>query len=101
MPNRQFEDSRWFPTRNQLENPDKLMSTLRQVLQQHYALVDQFDAYRKAHPPAQSSTSGPPPGSGPTDSMLCGLFVTPVDVQALADGATLKFVKKNGNFTFS
>jgi len=103
MSSRQSESmgSRWFPTKDQLADPEKLLSTMRQVLQQHYALVDDFAKYRKENPPKAPAPSGPPPGSGPTDSMLLGLRVAPVDVNTLANGATLKFVKAAGNFQFS
>lgn len=93
-------DSRWFPTRNQLDDPEKLLSTLRQVLTQHYNLVDTFNEYKKMNPPAPASPATPP-GSGPADTMLLGLPVAPVDTATLANGATLKFVKAAGNFQFS
>jgi hypothetical protein len=73
---------------------------------QHYALSDQFAALQSkqgttgATTPNTSASSGPPPGSGPTDTMLLGLHVAPVDTTTLADGATLKYSKKNGNFVF-
>ena len=96
---------RWYPSRNQLKDPESLERTLRQVLHQHYTLQDQFAALLKAKSvaaaPTTSAPAGPPPGSGPTDTMLCGLYVAPIDTTKLADGATLKYSKTNGNFHFS
>lgn len=97
---------RWYPSKEQLKDPESLERTLRQVLHQHYTLQDQFAALQRDQikaPAASSTTSagGPPPGSGPTDTMLCGLHVAPVDTTKLANGATLKYSKVNGNFEFS
>jgi hypothetical protein len=108
VPNLQSKSSkssgqRWFPSKQQL-SPEKLEQTLRQVLTQHYALQDKFDAlHAQVNAPSPSATgrTGPPPGSGPSDTMLLGLRVVPVDTQTLANGATLKFNKVNGNFSFS
>lgn len=97
-------ESRWFPTSNQLKEPGAIERAFRQLLIQHYTLVDQHNtlANKVGTLAAKSQPrSGPPPGSGPTDSMLLGLPVTPVDSQTLTDGATLKFSKKTGTFTFS
>jgi hypothetical protein len=96
------QSQRWFPTRQQLKDTDKdpgaLERAFRQLLTQHYALQDQVNLMRvNGHGPIASST-GPPPGCGPTDTMILGLRVAPVDVQTLADGTKLTWVKKDGNF---
>lgn len=92
-------NNRWYPNKTQLKDVDATHRAFKQVLDQHYALVDKINAMQeKAGTPA---TKGPPPGSGPTDTQICGLFVAPVDVQTLANGATLKFDKASGNFKFS
>jgi hypothetical protein len=90
---------RWFPTQAQLSDPSTLERTLRQVLTQHYDLVEQVRAM-KAPKPAEAEKAGPPPGSGPTDSMLLGLRVAPVNAKTLADGAKLTYVKASGNLQF-
>jgi hypothetical protein len=53
----------------------------------------------KANRPA--SVTAPPPGAGPTDSILLGLPVTPIDANTLATGAALKFNKAKGTLEFS
>jgi hypothetical protein len=78
-----------------------MLTTLRQVLNQHYALTDQVNALSKQASDPPAAPSGPPPGCGPADSQICGLRVVPVDTQKLANGATLKFNKNSGNFEFS
>jgi len=90
--------SRWFPTVSQLKDPVSTERSFRQVLNHVYELQDKLSAMQ---PASGGSPTGPPAGSGPSDSMLLGLRVAPVDVQTLADGATLKFSKKDGNFKFS
>jgi hypothetical protein len=96
------KDSRWFPSKEQLKDPVKLERSFRQLLSQHYDLQDRFSAlHAQVQDQSSKQSSGPPPGSGPTDSMILGLRVAPVDVQTLADGAALKFSKKDGNFKFS
>ena len=91
----------WYPTQAQLADPEKIERAFRNLLDLHYALekhvVNLTDHIAKTTKP----TTGPPPGSGPSDSMLLGLRVAPVDTSTLADGATLKFSKKNGNLQFS
>ena len=108
MPPSDPKQSRWYPTTAQLGDTSALERTLRQVLTQHYALVDRVNAMEAggAAKGKEASTgakaAGPfPPGSGPADSYLLGLPVTPVDVETLADGATLKYVAKQRTFTFS
>ena len=97
----QNRPSRYFPTTDKLGSPRNLLSVFQQVLTQHYKLRDDFDKYRAANPPSTGEKkSGPPLGSGPTDTQICGLFVQPVDTSTLADGATLKFDKKSGTFHF-
>ena len=99
-------DSRWFPTTEQMKDPVALERTLRQVLTQHYALQDEVNRMKAAGAGAATGASagaskGAPPGSGPSDTMLLGLRVAPVDSETLADGAALKWNKAQGNFEFS
>jgi hypothetical protein len=94
---------RWFPTQSQLSDPSNLERTLRQILTQHYALQDRVNASQAEHTVGQTSKAvkkGPPPGCGPSDTQILGLRVAPIDVQQLADGAQLTFVKNAGNFQF-
>jgi len=92
--------SRWYPTTAQLKDPSSLERTMRQVLEQHYALQDRYDALAAKVNAPTTAPQGPPPGCGPTDSQICGLFVAPVDPKALADGAKLTWTKATGNFVF-
>jgi len=96
------QSSRFFPTLSQVSTPEALERTLRQVLTQHYTLVDQHNALKAQvnSPDPPPKGKGFPPGSGPADSMICGLRVLPVDVQTLANGATLKWNAKAGLFYF-
>lgn len=95
---------RWYPSKQQLAKPEELERAMRQVLKQHYDLVDRhndlLDRVGKLSV-AGGTSSQFPPGSGPADTLLLGLRVLPVDTQTLADGATLKFVKAQANFQFS
>jgi hypothetical protein len=100
---------RWYPTKSQLTDIDATHRTLKQVLDQFYALQDSHDALQKqvagmasAASPASTSTGSPfPPGSGPSDTKILGLNVAPIDTETLANGATLKFNKAGGNFVVS
>jgi hypothetical protein len=98
------KSSRWYPTSSQLKDPEWTERSFRQMLKQHYDLQDQVNGMREQ---MASDTRGrgkkpdaPPPGSGPSDSMLLGLRVAPVDSATLADGTTLTYVKAAGNFQF-
>lgn len=100
MPDRQ-SSGRWYPTPDKLSKPEDIRAMLKEVLDRHYALADKFEAYKKANPPrTDEERKGPPPGSGPLDTQICGLFVQPIDTQALADGTKLTYVKSAGNFQF-
>src|SRR6266852_6044419 len=89
---------RWYPSTSQLKDVNATHRAFKQVLDQHYALVDKLNAMEeKSSLPEQK---GPPPGSGPSDTQLLGLFVKPIDVQTLADGVKLTFVKSQGHFEF-
>jgi len=89
---------RWYPTERDLGNPRDLRQTLKQVLDQHYALLDHVNSLEASQTTNGGASS--PAAQGPSNTMLLGLRVAPVDVQTLADGAALKFSKKNGNFFF-
>jgi hypothetical protein len=95
----QQKSSRWYPTAQQLKDPQATESAFRQLLQQHYALQDRFDALH-AQVNAPAIVTGPLPGHGPSDTMLCGLYVQPVDTASLADGTKLTYSAENGNFLF-
>ena len=116
------QQSNWYPTRNQVSSPETLLASFKQLLDQHYALQQQvlqmqassrinLGAGANALPPGGRTSpgatpnepvpaAGPPPGSGPTDTQILGLHVLPINPSTLANGATLKYVKKSGNFQF-
>lgn len=101
---RSNSNSKWYPSADQLKDPAATQRTMKQVLDQLYAMQDQHAALAASHAALAAKTdakqSGPPPGSGPTDTQLCGLRVAPVDANSLANGATLKYNKASGNFSF-
>lgn len=96
---------RWYPSATQFKDSAATEQAFRRLLDMHYDLMESHTVLREqmAAPDAAAGkpSSGSPPGSGPTDSRILGLPVAPVDIQTLADGATLKFSKKGGNFSFS
>lgn len=93
--------NRWYPSRDQLKDVDATHRAFRQLLDQHYALVDRLNAMEQTGKSiAGTPAAGPPPGSGPTDTQLLGLRVAPVDTNTLANGAVLTFDKASGNFKF-
>src|SRR5271170_7451365 len=88
MPSSRQAPGRWYPTEQQLGTPKDVHTAFWQLLEQHYALQDQVTKLTaQAQKPAGGATDSPPPGSGPTDSMICGLLVQPVDSKNLANGA--------------
>lgn len=97
--------SNWYPTLEQLKDPAATHRAFKQTLDQFYVLQDSHAKLQASHDALaakvpDTSKGGPPPGSGPTDTQLLGLRVVPVDSQSLANGATLKYNKANGNFEF-
>ena len=96
------KQSRWYPAADQLKDPVASARTLKQVLDQLYALQDSHAALTAqvgaSATGAGKGASASPPGSGPTATQLCGLRVAPINTDTLANGATLKYNKANGNF---
>jgi len=88
---------RWYPQTDQVNSPAALQRTLKQVLDQHYALQDQVKGMQ---PPAAAPATAPASTSGPSSTQFLGLPVAPIDTATLADGATLTWDKKNGTFKF-
>ena len=97
--------NRWYPTQDQLKDPQATQRAMKQVLDQLYSLQDAHaklsadHAALKAKVP-DASKNPFPPGSGPTDTVLLGLPVVSVDTNSLANGAALKYNKSSGNFSF-
>jgi hypothetical protein len=100
----QSKGSHWYPTISQMSDPQSIHRMMKQVLDQFYALQDSHDKLQQAHASLQekvsAKSSGPPPGSGPADTMLLGLRVAPVDTNSLANGAALKYNSSTNNFSF-
>lgn len=120
--------AKWYPQMDQVKDASSIQRTLKQVLDQHYALQDQYSALKASHeemvatattgkgttqaasasvssasaaPRTQITKGNSAMSGGPTNTTICGLPVQPVDVQTLANGATLKFNKTAGRFEFS
>lgn len=100
MPPVQSKGQRWFPSQQQLRDPSSLERSFRQLLEKHYSLQDQFDAMREQMAKPASTKPATTTNSGPADTKLLGLNVEPVDTTSLANGATLKYNKARGTFSF-
>lgn len=101
MAERQQASGRWYPSSHQLKDASSTEQAFRRLLDMHYDLVESHTALQgQATKPTENTAAGPPPGSGPTDTMLLGLRVVPVDVSTLANGATLKWNRTKGQFEF-
>lgn len=90
--------SRWFPSQEQLKDPNSLQQVFQQLLTKHYALQDHVE---KLVNPVKGEGAAPAATDTPTGTKILGLHVVPVDTQTLDDGAMLKFDKKAGNFKFT
>jgi hypothetical protein len=85
----------WYPSIDQLKDPVSLERTIRQILKQHYDLVNKMKSQS-----VTSSKESMESGNGPADTKLLGLYVEPVDTDSLDNGATLKFNKSRNTFSF-
>lgn len=91
--------NRWYPSIDQMKDPETSMRMMKQVLDLHYALEDKVTAMQSPKKGSVAPTKGaPPPGCGPADTQILGLRVAPVDVSTLADGTRLTWVKAQGHF---
>jgi hypothetical protein len=90
--------NRWFPTKVQVSDPESVERTMRQTLTQLYSLQDQHNALKAQVSKPAAVPTGSPPGSGPTDTQICGLPVAPVDTSQIGDGSSITWSSTNGNF---
>lgn len=97
------KQNRWYPQADQLKDPHTTQRALKQVLDQLYSLQDAHTELQKSHAELQSKVKAgaTETSNGPANTKIAGLYVAPVDVNTLANGATLKFVKASGHFEFS
>ena len=102
MPTPRVNDqSRWYPSQSQLKDAPTLQLAFKQLLDQHYALVDKVNAMGVGTAAGAAKGGAATPSTAtPSGTKLLGLNVQPIDVDSLADGATLTFVKADGNFQF-
>lgn len=93
-----MSDQRWYPTEQQLKDPQAVERSTRQILKQHYALADKVAGAAAAQ---AASTSAPPvPANGPSNSKLLGLNVAPIDTSAQAPGSALSWNPTLGQIQF-
>jgi hypothetical protein len=92
--------NRYYPNVSDLKTPEDAHRVLKQVLDQHYALVDRVNAALPANAPA-SPAAPAASTSGPATTKFLGVNVAPIDTSQLANGATLKWDKVNGTFKVS
>jgi hypothetical protein len=86
-----------------VKDPASVQRTLKQVLDQFYALQDrhaELQSQMQTTVKGTTQSKGALAGSGPTDTMLLGLRVAPVDTSTLIDGVKLTYVKAQGRFEF-
>lgn len=96
------QNNRWYPVVDQVKDPGAVHRTLKQVLDQLYDLQDQHTALQASHAALQAKVgkAATATANGPATTKLLGLNVEPVDVQTLANGATLKWNSSKGTFSF-
>jgi len=87
---------RWFPTVNQVNDPDSTERSFRQTLTQQYALEDQLSGINKQiKNPTPEQTN-----SGPANTKLLGLNVTPIDTSQTPYGSAPVFIPGTQQITF-
>ncbi len=92
----------WYPSHLQLDTPQKLERTLREVLRLHYAQRDTVNAlHTKVNAPTVAGTraSQVPTNTAAVTNIL-GLPIVPSDTTQLADGTKLTYVKATRSFKF-
>ena len=98
--------SQWYPSRDQVDTPDKVQSTLKQILDLHYGLQNEHNDLKRRVaamplPAASGSASkGNTSVNPPATSTLLGLPVGPLDTTRLANGAKLTYVAATRSFQF-
>lgn len=92
--------NQWYPTSNQIDTPEKLHATLKQVLDLHYGLANQHNDLQRRVAAMPLPAKAAPTGNAPATTSLLGLPVGPVDITTLTDGVKLTYDKKSRSFIF-
>jgi len=92
---------RWFPSSQQLKDPESTERAMREVLRLHYETVDQLNELKSKVKDAPVPTAKPvlSPNSAAVTNIL-GLPIFPSDTTQLADGTKLTWVAKSRRFEF-
>lgn len=91
--------NRWYPSADQLKDPQSTERSFRELLRMFYDLHDSHTALQ-----AQVKQNGQPAAAPSTNTAsvqrLLGLPVEPSDTTQLTDGTVLTYVKSTRSFKF-
>ena len=87
--------SKWYPTVQQLDSPDAIERSTREILRMLYDVQDKVNA-----DPPTSKTNGTPSPTNAAITRMLGLPVIPDDTTTLANGNVLTYVKASRAFRF-
>ncbi len=94
--------AKWYPSSEQLKDPQSTERAFRELLRMHYALTEQVGTLHKKVDtmPAMAGTKASQVPNSAAVTNILGLPISPSDTTQLADGATLKYNKATRNFSF-
>jgi hypothetical protein len=94
--------TRWYPSHEQLKDPQSTERSFRETLRILYDLQDSHAALQAQVKSSQAASPQSSASSTSTASVsrLLGLPVEPSDTTQLADGTTLTYDKNNRRFVF-
>ena len=94
-----INNARWYPSSQQLKDPQSTERSLREVLRMFYDLQDKHEALQDQVKNG-ANKEAVPAGNTASISRLLGLPIEPSDTTQLADGTVLTYVKASRRFEF-
>lgn len=93
------QDVRWYPSANQLKDPQSSERSFRQLLDMFYQLHDSHTTLQ-AQVKQGANKEAVPAGNSASITRMLGLPVEPSDTTKLADGTVLTYVAATRSFKF-
>ncbi len=94
--------AKWYPSSEQLKDPQSTERAFREILRMHYALTEQVGTLHKKVDtmPAMAGTKASQVPNTAAVTNLLGLPIDPSDTTQLADGTKLTYVAATRSFRF-
>ena len=95
-----IQQNRWYPSADQLKDPQSTERSVREILRQLYDLQDSHAALQAHIKQNGTGKEAVPAGNSASITRILGLPVQPSDTTQLTDGTVLTYVAAERTFKF-